>query len=264
MSATVEAGRSGGATTTAAGGYSLLDDGGGAFNVRDIALHSSHGQRVGVASLPAADAATAAVASPPKLSSSIAIAFLCFSCVAGGPFGVEVAVQTGGAFATVLGLVIAGVCWGLPQALITAELSSALPSNGGPIVWVNRALGRRWSHVNCLLVVFNQLTDTVLYPTLFASYVATLLPGVGPWGVYALKLGALLFAAALNVVGIEALSVSAYLLTAFIMAPFVLIPLVAAATGAAFDWTAVGPAGTPPGFTGANAVFFSTILWNMQ
>ena len=48
------------------------------------------------------------------------------------------------------------------------------------------------------------------------------------------------------------------------MAPFLLIPIVAAATGASFDWSAVGPAGTPPGFSGANAVFFSTILWNMQ
>ena len=60
--------------------------------------------------------------------------------------------------------------------------------------------------------MFNQLTDTVLYPTLFASYVAQILP-VGPWGSYALKLTALLLAAGLNVAGIEALSVSAYLLT---------------------------------------------------
>lgn len=215
---------------------------------------------------PASPSSTAVSPAPPKLSSSIAIAFLCFSCVAGGPFGIEVAVQTGGAFATVLGLIAAGMCWGLPQALITAELSSALPSNGGPIVWVRRALGERVSHVNCLLVVFNQLTDTVLYPTLFASYVSQLLP-VGPWGLYALKLTALLAAAGLNVVGIEALSVSAFFLTAFIMAPFLLIPIVAAATGASFDWSAVGPSGTPPSFAiggGGFAVFFSTVLWNMQ
>ncbi len=40
--------------------------------------------------------------------SVLGLALLCFSCVAGGPFGIEVAVSSAGAFATVMGLAVAG------------------------------------------------------------------------------------------------------------------------------------------------------------
>lgn len=63
------------------------------------------------------------------------------------------AVQCAGALATVFGLCIAGITWGLPQALITAELAAALPSNGGPVHWVTRAFGRRWGFINGLLLI---------------------------------------------------------------------------------------------------------------
>lgn len=86
-----------------------------------------------------------------KALSSFAMALLTFSCVAGGPFGIELAgaplratqfgpaarlnlsnprplldaVKSAGAFATILGLLFAGLLWGMPQALITAGASPA-------------------------------------------------------------------------------------------------------------------------------------------
>ena len=189
------------------------------------------------------------------------IAFLCFSCVAGGPFGIEAAVATAGALATCLGLFAAGLLWGLPQALFTAELASAIPVNGGPVVWVARAFGPRWGTVNACMVIFQQLCDIVLYPTLIGSYMAQLVP-MGPWALYLFKLAVLLLAAALNLVGMETLSVSAALLTGVIMLPFLLLPIAAGALGAPFDWGAIA---VVPAVDGAGAALFvSTILWNMQ
>jgi amino acid transporter len=168
---------------------------------------------------------------------------------------------------TCIGLLLAGLVWGLPQALMTAELSSAIPANGGPVIWVERVLGRRWGFVNALLIVFNQITDINLYPTLLASYFQTLLPGL--WGSdarvgYAIKVAVVVIAAALNIVGVEALSTSAAILTGFILLPFFLLPFVAAMRDEVFDWSADGPSGVPPGFTFASTIFFSTVLWNMQ
>jgi len=45
---------------------------------------------------------------PSSKVSVFAVALLCFSCVAGGPFGIEAAVQAAGALPTILGLALAG------------------------------------------------------------------------------------------------------------------------------------------------------------
>jgi len=170
-------------------------------------------------------------------------------------------VATAGALATCLGLIAAGLFWGLPQALFTAELAAAIPVNGGPVVWVARAFGPRWGSVNACMVVFQQICDIVLYPTLIGNYVAQLVP-MGAGALYALKLAVVLFAAGLNLVGMETLSVSAALLTGAIMLPFVLLPIAAAALGMPFSWGAI--AAVPPVDGAGAALFVSTILWNMQ
>ncbi len=154
--------------------------------------------------------------------------------------------------------------WGMPQALITAELAAALPSNGGPVHWVTRALGRRWGFINGYLLVIQQATDICMYPTLIASYVSSIYPAIGHTSLYAVKAAAVLLSVILNIVGVDALSASAAVLTAIIMLPFALLPIVAGATGKTFDWSALGTAGTPPDWSSSLAVFASTVLWNMQ
>ena len=192
----------------------------------------------------------------------LGLAVLTFSCVAGGPFGIELAVNAAGAMLTLLGLVAAALLWGMPQALITAELSSAIPVNGGPVVWVTRALGARWGFVNCWLVVFQQLTDILLYPTLIAAYLSQLAPALTFAQLYGVKVAVVALAAALNVAGVESLSSSALLLTFFIMLPFLLVPCAAQAYGLSFDWPAL--AAIPPTLASSIPVFISTVMWNMQ
>lgn len=48
--------------------------------------------------------------------------------------------------------------------VMTAELSSLLPENGGFIVWVNRAFGPYTSWINSMFGVCNAMTDNALYP----------------------------------------------------------------------------------------------------
>jgi amino acid transporter len=54
--------------------------------------------------------------------------------ICGGPFGMESAVNAGGALLTLITIGVLAVCWAMPQALMTAELSTAFPVNGGLIV----------------------------------------------------------------------------------------------------------------------------------
>lgn len=84
--------------------------------------------------------------SSPKLErfqkvSIIPLVFLIFYKVSGGPFGVEDSVRAAGPLLALLGFLLFPFTWSIPEALITAELGTMFPENGGYVVWVASALG---------------------------------------------------------------------------------------------------------------------------
>ena len=64
----------------------------------------------------------------------VQLGFIAYFAVAAGPFGIEEAVGAAGALPTLLAVVILPITWGLPQALMTAELSTMMDENGGYIL----------------------------------------------------------------------------------------------------------------------------------
>ena len=67
-----------------------------------------------------------------------------FFVVCGGAYGLEpVVAAVGGGWAIAL-IVLVPLVWSLPIALMVAELSSAMPEDGGYYVWVRTALGDFW------------------------------------------------------------------------------------------------------------------------
>ena len=69
---------------------------------------------------------------------------LIFYSVSGGPFGIEDIVRAGGPFYALVGFSLLLV-WAIPEALITAELSTAMPEASGSVAWVERAFGPFWA-----------------------------------------------------------------------------------------------------------------------
>ncbi|KAH8479314.1 hypothetical protein H0E87_031670, partial [Populus deltoides] len=61
--------------------------------------------------------------------------------VSGGPFGVEDSVQAAGPLLSLLGFLVFPLIWSVPEALITAEMGTMFPENGGYVVWVSTAFG---------------------------------------------------------------------------------------------------------------------------
>jgi amino acid transporter len=49
--------------------------------------------------------------------------------------------QSAGLLFALLSFLIFPVIWAVPESLITAELSTAMPGNGGFVVWADRAFG---------------------------------------------------------------------------------------------------------------------------
>ena len=59
------------------------------------------------------------------------VALITYFNVCGGPWGIEEVVSDAGPLPGIIGLAIFPLLWALPVALVTAELASAYPDDGG-------------------------------------------------------------------------------------------------------------------------------------
>lgn len=144
---------------------------------------------------------------------------LCFFLTCGGPGGIEDIVGAAGPAPALLGLVILPLLYSVPQALMTAELSSLMSENGGYIIWVQRAFGDFVGWVNSYNSMFCNFFDNATYPALFVSY---LVSKDFPWiARYSFQLAFVLLGMVLNVVGIEIVSLVSFIMTCLILLPFI-------------------------------------------
>jgi len=167
----------------------------------------------------------------PRTVGVVALAGLAFVTICAGPFGIESAVRSSGPLPVVGAVLVLAIFWGLPQALMCAELSTMIDENGGYVLWVERGMGpfAAW------LCAFNSLgsnaTDLPLYCILFSSYAGVLIKhaaGMGEdehlpgWATYVLKCGCLLLMTVLNLRNISSVGAASAVVTCIILAPFIL------------------------------------------
>src|SRR5258706_5154498 len=70
--------------------------------------------------------------------------FVMFSYTTGGPFGLETMVTTSGPGMTLLYHLIIPFFWCIPVSLVAAELTTAMPVEGGFYRWSRAAFGDFW------------------------------------------------------------------------------------------------------------------------
>lgn len=192
--------------------------------------------------------------------STTALVFTTFLCVSGGAFGLEALMAESGAGMGMLMILLVPVLWGIPIALKTAELGSAIPEEGGYYVWVKRALGPFPGFLCAWWTWLYSMVDAALYPVLFAEYLRALLgllygadafawaaeavfgrhayaEPLLQWAIAALVIA---FFTGLNVRGARAIGASSILFSLLLLAPFaamaaVGLPRAIEAGGAAFQ-----------------------------
>ncbi|KAL1343161.1 hypothetical protein HN51_029589 [Arachis hypogaea] len=108
----------------------------------------------------------------------IPLIFLIFYEVSGGPFGVEDTVRAAGPLLALIGFLVFPFIWSVPEALITAEMGTMFPENGGYVVWVSSALGPYWGFQLGWMKWLSGIIDNALYPVLFLDYLKSAIPAL--------------------------------------------------------------------------------------
>ncbi|HWP24358.1 MAG TPA: APC family permease [Candidatus Binatia bacterium] len=180
---------------------------------------------------------------------------LTFFCVAGGAYGLEDAVGAAGPLIVLLGILILPWLWSFPTALMTAELSTAMPEDGGYVVWVNRAFGKFWGFQEGWLSWLCSFADNALYPVMFVDYLSYLRGDMDPlerWLIGVALIGTMTW---LNVRGIRLVGFASVLFSFVVLAPFAVMVIAGAPQVDPASWLA--RTGTIDW-----ALLLSILLWN--
>lgn len=137
-----------------------------------------------------------------KPVSVFGLVVISFFWVCGGIYGAEEILAAAPPRYVFAAMVFTPVLFGLPAALMNAELSTAFPVTGGYVVWVEHALGKTigvhnsvWRWITCVL-------DAALYPQFVAKYTSRIMP-VGPGGEQAIALVMVGAIMVINLGGVE-------------------------------------------------------------
>jgi amino acid transporter len=144
------------------------------------------------------------------------LVFVMFSYTTGGPFGLEDMVTTSGPGMTLIYLLVLPFFWCIPVSLVAAELTTAMPVEGGFYRWTRAAFGDFWGF---LAGWWNWSASFLLggaYAVLFTDY---LFPGIAGWKHYVVSVGLIAAITWINVRGIQMVGQVATALEIFIFVP---------------------------------------------
>ena len=154
--------------------------------------------------------------------------FVMFAYTTGGPFGMEEMVTTSGPGLTLLYLLILPLLWSIPVSLVAAELTTAIPVEGGFYRWVRAAFGDFWGF---LAGWWNWTASWLLgasYAVLFTDYLAMYFPSLVGWKHYLVSLALISLLAYINIRGIQMVGVVATVLELSVLVPVALLCVIAA------------------------------------
>ncbi|KAL7124499.1 hypothetical protein ABFS83_14G052400 [Erythranthe nasuta] len=210
--------------------------------------------------LPITTTTTTAAAKTKKLT-LIPLIFLIYFEVAGGPYGEEPAVQAAGPLLAILGFLIFPFIWSIPEALITAELSTAFPGNGGFVIWADKAFGPFFGSLMGTLKFLSGVINIAAFPALCIDYLKRIFPifASGLPRNLAIITFTLVFSF-LNYTGLAIVGYFAVGLGVVSLAPFLIMSAIAIPQIHPRRWISLGQKGVKKDWT----LFFNTLFWNLN
>ncbi|KAK6145090.1 hypothetical protein DH2020_021910 [Rehmannia glutinosa] len=196
-----------------------------------------------------------------KLLTLIPLIFLIYFEVAGGPYGEEPAVKAAGPLFAILGFLIFPFIWSIPEALITAELSTAFPGNGGFVIWADSAFGPFFGSLMGTWKFLSGVINIAAFPVLCIDYLKRIFPifSSGLPRNLAILIFTLVFSF-LNYTGLAIVGYFAVALGIISLAPFIIMSLIAIPQIHPHRWVSLGQKGVKKDWN----LFFNTLFWNLN
>ena len=147
------------------------------------------------------------------------LVFVMFSYTTGGPFGLEDMVTTSGPGMTLIYLLVLPFFWSIPVSFVSAELTTAMPVEGGFYRWTRAAFGDFWGF---LAGWWNWSASFLLggaYAVLFTDYLVYYFPGLTGWKHYLVSVALIAAITWINVRGIQMVGKVATALEILIFVP---------------------------------------------
>ena len=154
--------------------------------------------------------------------------FVMYSYTTAGPFGLEDQVTTSGPGMTLIYHLVLPFFWCIPISLVAAELTTAMPVQGGFYRWTRAAFGDFWGF---LAGWWNWCASFLLgsaYAVLFSDYLGFYFPGIVGWTHYAISVALIVVIAYVNIRGIRSVGKLATVLEVIVLLPVIVLCVVAA------------------------------------
>ncbi|GLT82395.1 hypothetical protein SLE2022_007780 [Rubroshorea leprosula] len=196
-----------------------------------------------------------------KKLSIIPLVFLIYFEVSGGPYGAESAVGAAGPLWAILGFLVFPFVWSVPEALVTAELATAFPGNGGYVIWAHQAFGPFWGSLMGSWKFLSGVINLASYPILCIDYLKLVFPLFSS-GVprYIAILVSTLVLSFLNYTGLVIVGYAAVTLGVVSLLPFILLTVISIPKIKPSRWLSLGQEGVEKDW----ALFFNTLFWNLN
>jgi len=146
-----------------------------------------------------------------------------FSYTTGGPFGLEDQVTTSGPGLTLIYHLVLPFFWCIPVSLVAAELTTAMPVQGGFYRWTRAAFGDGWGF---LAGWWNWSASFLLggvYAVLFTDYLHTWFPQITGWRHYIIAVALVALITYINIRGILLVGKFATVLEISILLPVLVL-----------------------------------------
>ena len=140
----------------------------------------------------------------------------------------EEMITTSGPGLTLIYLLIIPFFWCIPVSLVAAELTTAMPVEGGFYRWVKASFGDFWGF---LAGWWNWTASWLLgatYAVLFSDYLAIYFPSLTGWRHYVVSVGLIVVLAYINIRGIQMVGAVSTLLEFSILIPVLMLCAIAA------------------------------------
>lgn len=151
-----------------------------------------------------------------------------FAYTTGSPFGMEGMVVSSGPGLTLVYLLVLPLLWSVPVSLVSAELTTAIPVEGGFYRWIRAGFGDFWGF---LAGWWNWTASWLLgatYAVMFSDYLSFYFPSLVGWKHYLVSLALIVLLAIINIRGIQLVGIVATVLGFLILAPVAVLCVVAA------------------------------------